>query len=91
MEKSTRALLACLPNTGTMGKMMAFYSIFSFSVPYVPFIPVGGIDQGRCFAGGPGSPANAARVEFRRRLRGFIEQLDPGAPLRFRWPLDAET
>ncbi len=91
VELSTPQLLAYLPNTGTMGEMMAFYSIFSFSVPYVPFIPLAGIDQSLFFAGGPGNPANAALIELRKKLLGFIEQLDPGTPQRFQWPLNVET
>lgn len=88
---STAELLAFLPNTGTMGEMMAFYSIFAFSVPYVPFIPLTGIEDDLFFPGAAGNPGNAALVEFRKQVLSFIEQLDPGTLQRFQWPLNVET
>lgn len=88
---STRDLLAFLPNTGTMGEMMAFYTIFSFSTPYVPFIPLTGIEDELFFPGAAGNPSNAALIEFRKKVLSFIEQLDPGSPQRFQWPRNVET
>lgn len=91
VELSTPELLAYLPNTGTLGEMMSFYSIFSFSVPYVPFIPLAGIDQSLFFAGGAENSANAALVALRRKILAEIEELDPGSLQRFQWPLNVET
>ena len=87
---TTAELLAFLPRTGTLGEMMNFYSIFSFSVPYVPFIPLAGIDEDLFFDAGS-TATNAALVEYRRKILGFIEKLDDGTLQRFQWPLNVET
>jgi hypothetical protein len=90
-ELTTKQLLAFLPNTGTMGEMMSFYTIFSFSVPYVPFVPLAGIEENLFFPGGPANPGNVALVKLRHQIVSFIGQLDPGSPQRFQWPLNVET
>lgn len=90
-DLTTQQLLAFLPNTGTMGEMMAFYTIFSFSVPYVPLVPLAGIEENLFFPGGAANPGNAALVKLRHQMVGIIEQLDPGSPQRFQWPLNVET
>lgn len=88
---TTQELLAYLPKTGTLGEMMTFYSIFSFSVPYEPFIPLAAIDANLFFNGANADPANAALVEYRRQLLTLIEKLGDGAMQRFQWPLNVET
>ena len=40
----TPALLRYLPKTGTIGSMLHFYFIFWASPPYVPFVPIGGLE-----------------------------------------------
>jgi hypothetical protein len=87
----TKALLAFLPRTGTIGEMVTFYFTFAFSVPYVPFIPLEGIDANLFFSGGPAEPRNRALVVFRNRVLDFITKYDAGAGQRFQWPLNIET
>jgi hypothetical protein len=41
---STAELLRYLPNTGTIGSMLHFYFVFWATPPYVPFVPISGID-----------------------------------------------
>jgi len=41
----TKALLRFLPRTGTIGTMLHFYFTFWASTPYVPFVPIGGVDR----------------------------------------------
>jgi hypothetical protein len=43
-EFDTRTLLQFLPKTGTIASMVNFYFTFSFSVPYVPFVPIAGLE-----------------------------------------------
>jgi hypothetical protein len=52
--------------------MVRFYFTFSFSHPYEPLIPIGGLETDLFFSegpggsGGPGDPRNRALVAFRR-------------------------
>jgi len=48
----TKALLAYLPNTGTISEAVNFYFTFVFSPPYEPFIPLTGVDTALFFPGG---------------------------------------
>jgi Lipoxygenase len=66
-------LLARLPHTGTIGMMTTFYFTFVFSIPYVPFIPYGGIDTDLYFPGGAGAPGNQALVKYRQAVLDFID------------------
>ena len=87
----TARLLAYLPRTGTIGEMVTFYFTFAFSVPYVPLIPLEGIDANLAFPGGPSEPRNQAQIAFRTRILDFINRYDAGALQRYQWPLNIET
>ena len=87
----TKALLAYLPKTGSIGTFVDFLYIFAFSPPYTPFIPTGGIDTDLFFPGGPDDPLNSALINFRRRVEGFIDTLDPEWKQRYQWPRNIET
>lgn len=83
-------LLNYLPNTGTIGEMMTFYFIFTYSAPYNPLIPLFGVKEGLYFDD-PNDPRNAALIEFRESIREFIENYDKSAPLVHQWPASIET
>jgi hypothetical protein len=87
----TARLLAYLPRTGTIGEMVTFYFTFAFSVPYLPLIPLEGIDANLAFPGGPNEPRNQAQIAFRTRILDYINRYDTGAPQRYQWPLNIET
>jgi hypothetical protein len=87
----TKGLFSFLPKTGTIGEMVRFYFTFAFSVPYVPFIPLEGIDASLFFPGGPSEPRNRALIAYRDRVLKFIAGLDDGTIQRFQWPLNIET
>jgi hypothetical protein len=59
---STAELLEFMPETGTIGEMMAFYFIFLFSSRYVPIIPKEGVKAKLFFPGGPDDPLNRALI-----------------------------
>ena len=84
----TKALLRFLPNTGTIGEMVKFLFTFSFSVPYVPFVPLEGATE-NLYLDDPAS--NDALVELRTFLIRFIEELEPETPQLHQWPLNIET
>ena len=87
----TKALLAFLPRTGSIGTFVNFLFIFAFSPPYTPFIPTGGIDTDLFFPGGPGAPLNSALTNYRQAVEGFIDTLDPEWKQHYQWPLNIET
>src|SRR5215475_3463005 len=58
-----RALLRFLPNTGTIGSMLHFYFIFWATPPYVPFVPIGGVETDLFF---DDEVDNGALIELRR-------------------------
>jgi hypothetical protein len=87
----TKRLLAYLPRTGTIGEMVTFYFTFAFSVPYLPLIPLEGLEANLAFPGGPTEPRNQAQIVFRTRILDFINRYDTGAPQRYQWPLNIET
>jgi lipoxygenase len=78
----TPALLRYLPKTGTIGSMLRFYFIFWASPPYVPFVPIGGIETELFF---DDAVSNEALVELRRFIAGFIERLEPETPQIWQW------
>ena len=88
---STEELLAYLPKTGVIGKMVRFYYVFVFSSPYEPFIPEGGEGENLFFPGGIEEPRNAALVAFRESIVEFINDYEPEQPQRHQWPLSIET
>lgn len=85
-----KRLLNYLPNTGTIGEMMTFYYIFTYSAPYNPLIPLFGVKEDLYFDD-PNDPRNAALIEFRESIRDFIENYDTAAPMVHQWPASIET
>jgi hypothetical protein len=92
-----KALLAYLPNTGTIGSMVDFLFTFTFSPPYVAFIPLDGIDAELSFTGASAHACNDALIQFRRDLEGFMalwakDTSVEGPPAQIhQWPLNIET
>ena len=88
---TTEELLTYLPKTGTIGGMVTFYFTFVFSVPYVPFIPLTGVESDLFFPGGLGDPRNKALVAYRNAVVRLITELEAEAPQVHQWPLNIET
>ena len=78
----TRELLRYLPNTGTIGSMLHFYFIFWATPPYVPFVPIGGIETDLFF---DDPVSNQALIDLRRFIVGFIERIEPETPQIWQW------
>lgn len=88
---STRELLEYLPNTDTLGKMVNFYYIFVFSLPYERFLPEDGNDTNLFFSGDASEPRNAALIAYRDEIAAFAQRYDPQSPQLKQWPLNVET
>jgi hypothetical protein len=90
---STKQLLQYLPMTGTMGAELTFYNTFAFSVPYVPFIPLEGIESNLFFPGGLNDPRNQALVTYRKAIKATNEDISSPffCPQITQWPLNIET
>ena len=83
----TQALHRFLPKTGTIGSMMHFYFIFWASPPYVPFVPIGGLETELFF---DDEVSNEALIELRRFIVGFIEKFEPDTPQIWQWERNIE-
>ncbi len=83
----TKALHRYLPTTGSIGAMLHFYFIFWASPPYVPYIPLGGVESDLFF---DDEVSNAALVELRRFVIGFIAKAEPGTPQIWQWERNIE-
>lgn len=90
-EITTEALLRFMPNAGTIGGMVNFYYVFSYSVPYTPLIPNGGVTDDLYFPGGLEDPRNQALVKFRTAVMEFARGYDPDCPQWPQWPRNVET
>ena len=66
-----------LPNTGTLGELITFYDIFSYSAPYVPVVPHKGSEDELFFDQTRHPTANQALIEFRRGIEDLIRMLQP--------------
>ncbi len=87
-----KSLLAYLPKTGSIGKMVTFYFTFVFSAPYTSFIPPAGVESDLFFPSGLGDPRNVALVARRKELISFIENVyEPDQPQVYQWPMCIET
>jgi hypothetical protein len=84
----TKALLRFLPRTGTIGSMLYFYFTFWASTPYVPFVPIGGVDRELFF---DDAVSNQALIELRRFIVEFIERYEPDTPQIWQWERNIET
>ncbi len=71
--------------------MVTFYFTFAFSVPYVPFVPLDGIEDDLFFPGGPTEPRNRALIDYRAALIDFLRDWQPGSPQINQWPRNIET
>ena len=91
VDFDTKTLLSYLPRTGTIGLMMTFYFTFAFTAPYVPFIPEGGAEADLFYPGGVDDPRNKALIEFRQKLKTFINKYQKDDPQIRQWPLNIET
>jgi Lipoxygenase len=86
----TKALLAFLPKTGTIGEMMSFYFIFVFSKPFTSLIPSGGVNTDLYFPGGDQDPRNQALIIFRNAIIGFLTAFDSAESVG-QWPRTVDT
>ncbi len=84
----TKALLRFLPRTGSIGSMLHFYFTFWASTPYVPFVPIGGVERELFF---DDAVSNQALIELRRFIVGFIESFEPETPQIWQWERNIET
>lgn len=93
------SLSAFLPNTGSIGQLIAFAFIFIYTAPYKPFIPLEGIEADLSFTGDPGTVdvCNQALIHYRRDLQDFmtlyasIAGVDGPPAQLHQWPLNIET
>jgi hypothetical protein len=83
----TATLHRFLPTTGTIGSMLHFYATFWASPPYVPLVPIEGIDTDLFF---DDPVSNEALIEFRRFIVGFTERLQPDTPQIWQWERNIE-
>jgi hypothetical protein len=89
-QLDTKELLSYLPNTGTIGSMMGFYFIFTYSKPYNPLIPLSGEDTDLYFDN-PNDPRNIALIQFRNDVAKFVRKYQTVDPLIHQWPASIET
>jgi hypothetical protein len=81
------ALHRLMPNTGTIGSMIHFYSTFWASPTYVPLVPMEGVDADLFF---DDAASNEALMEFRRFIVGLTERLQPDTPQIWQWERNIE-
>ena len=74
---TSELLKTYLPNTGTLGELITFYDIFSYSAPYVPVVPHKGSEDELFFDQTRYPTANQALIEFRRGIEDLIRMLQP--------------
>jgi hypothetical protein len=79
-----------LPNTGSLGKLISFYDIFSFSAPYVPVVPYKGPEDELFFDQTAHPGANLALVQFRNEIQNVIRTLQPDWAQIGQWPRNIE-
>jgi hypothetical protein len=79
-----------LPNTGSLGKLVSFYDIFSFSAPYVPVVPYQGPEDELFFDQAVHPEANQALIQFRNKIQDVIRRLQPDWAQLGQWPRNIE-
>jgi hypothetical protein len=90
-------LLAYLPKTGTIGRMITFLFTFTYSPPYEAFIPLAGIDADLSFKGDNAEACNAALKQFRCDIKAFMDlwageaHVEPTPFQEHQWPLNIEV
>jgi hypothetical protein len=88
---TTADLLATyLPNTGTLGKLVAFYGIFAYNAPYEPVVPNKGAEDELFFNQATHPAANAALIAFRKEIESIIRDLQPTWVQIGQWPRNIE-
>ncbi|MFT5645404.1 MAG: hypothetical protein ACI976_000074 [Aureispira sp.] len=91
-DLSTTDLLSYLPKTGAIGEMITFLFTFVFSAPYVPYLPITGNETELIWGDDPKEPRNAALIELREFMTGFINSYEtPEAAQLYQWPRNIET
>ena len=90
-ELNTNELLTYMPYTRTIGEMVNFYYIFSFSAPYETAVPLEGIEKKLFFNNGdPKDRRNLALIKYRKFLEKFIiEEFSEVSVVQ--WPTSIET
>ena len=83
----TRELQRYLPNTGSIGAMVYFYFTFWASPPYVPFVPIGGMENDLFF---DDEVSNGALIELRQFIAAFVERVEPDTPQTWQWERNIE-
>ena len=68
--------------------MMHFIYTFWASTPYVPFVPIGGVDRDLFF---DDAVSNEALIELRRFIIDFVERFEPETPQIWQWERNIET
>jgi hypothetical protein len=79
-----------LPNTGTLGKLVSFYDIFSYNAPYVPVVPYKGPEADLFFDQTVHPAANEALIGFRKAIEEIIRTLQPDWVQIGQWPRNIE-
>jgi hypothetical protein len=79
-----------LPNTGSLGKLVSFYDIFSFSAPYIPVVPYKGPEDELFFDQAVHPAANQALIQFRNTIQSVIRTLQPDWAQIGQWPRNIE-
>jgi hypothetical protein len=79
-----------LPNTGSLGKLVSFYDIFSFSAPYIPVVPYKGPEDELFFDQAVHPAANQALIQFRNTVQSVIRELQPDWAQIGQWPRNIE-
>ena len=79
-----------LPNTGTLGKLVSFYDIFSYNAPYVPVVPNKGVEDELFFDQATHPAANQALIDFRNAIQDLIRTVQPDWVQIGQWPRNIE-
>jgi hypothetical protein len=84
---TSELLKTYLPKTGTLGQLINFYDIFSYSAPYVPLVPNKGPGD-ELFYEDPAS--NQVLIKFRTHIAEVISIFQPDWVQVGQWPRNIE-